>query len=479
MSVKAHHPDYDRLAPVWKTCRDVASGQRAVHQAGEAYLPRLYKEPDQSYEARKKRTPFFNATWRTIAGLVGMLFRIDPKYKVSPAAEKHTEDVTKSGVSLDMFAHQAAVEALTVGRVGVMVDYPSASAEGLTVAQAEALNLRPHMAMYLTEAIINWRTSWLNNRTVLSLVVLAETVETVQADGYTVKSEERYRVLDLEATVEGYVYRVRVFNGKEELVEGPLYPLMGGKKLDYLPFYIFGADDVTPAVSEPPLIDLVDLNVSHYQTSADLEHGAHQTALPQPWIAGVDASIDANGTPIKQEFYIGGGEAWAFPNPETQVGMLEYSGQGLQALEGRLERKEKQMAVLGARMLEDQKKAAETAETAGIHRAGESSALATQGAVISRGLAEALATFDKWAGGSGDVEFSLNSKFFPRTMTAQELTAQVQAWQAGALSEQELFDSLKDGGVISEAADFESHQAQIGDQPPRMAQGVPPAGGTQ
>lgn len=485
MAVNSQHPEYARLAPVWKTCRDVAAGQRAVHAAGEEYLPTLYKEPPAEYEARKKRTPFFNATWRTIAGLVGMLFRIDPQRKVSPAAEKHLQDVTKSGISLDMFAHQVAVEALTVGRVGVMVDYPTASAEGLTVAEAEARNLRPHLALYKAESIINWRTSWLNNRSVLSLAVLVEKHNEVQADGFTEKTEDRYRVLDLEPRTlpeggQAWVYRVRVFrlrDGREEQVGSTVYPLLAGKNLDYLPFYIFGADDVTPAVSEPPLIDLVDLNVSHYQTSADLEHGAHQTALPQPWIAGVDAGIDQSGQPIKQEFYIGGGQAWAFPNPETQVGMLEYSGQGLQALEGRLERKEKQMAVLGARMLEDQKKAAETAETAGIHRAGESSALATQGAVISRGLTEALATFDRWAGGSGAVEFSLNSKFFPRTLSAQEVTALVSAWQTGALSEQELFQNFQDGGVISEAADFETHQDQITEAPPRMAQGTPPAGG--
>jgi hypothetical protein len=55
MSVKNTHPDYDRMAPKWKRCRDVMAGQDAMRAATiassvkrmetqttvEAYIPAL------------------------------------------------------------------------------------------------------------------------------------------------------------------------------------------------------------------------------------------------------------------------------------------------------------------------------------------------------------------------------------------------------------------------------------------------------
>jgi len=538
MPVDTLHPEYQRMAPKWKVMRDASAGQEAIHCAkpmpggvrgtvgtvtvssdapvgyiespgtftvtsaggegsryksfwpGEAYLPRLYNEKWDDYIARRNRTSFFNATWRTIAGLAGMLFRIDPVDQVSAGAEPMLEDVTKDGTDLDTLALLVSIEALTVGRVGVMVDYPQGAPDGASQAEVEALNLRPQMALYKAEQIINWATSWIGNKTVLSLVVLSETKTLPGDDEFTPKCEPRWRVLDLApaATVGGTElglrYRVRVFRKEEyeeggkkkvrDLVEEEFYPLMSGQPLAYIPFQFIGVDDTTACVAEPPLMDLAYVNVSHYQTTADLEHGAHKTSLPQPWIAGINPTVDANGNPVETEFYMGGGDAWVFPSPDASAGMLEYTGQGLQSLENRLAAKENQMAVLGARMLEDQKSGVEAAQTAGIHRSGEQATLSSQGRTISKGMQTALGWFDEWAGGTGEVEFILNNDFLPVPMDAQKLTALVGAWQAGAISKETLFDNFKQGEVIRDSADFEDEESKIANQPPALLTGAGP-----
>ena len=477
MPVNSHHPDYDTMHPKWKRMRDCAAGQDAIHAGQALYLPTLSAETPEDYAARIKRAPFFEATWRTIEGLRGMLFRRNPVLKVSAAAVKHLLDVTKSGVGIDAFALKVAEEALTVGRVGVMVDYPPAPAKApqgraLSVAEAEAQNMRPHLALYTAESIINWRVEWRGNRAMLVRVVLEEDAEIPDpADRFVFKKEKRWRVLELsqDGTYTVSLYR-KGTNDTDELLPGfPTTPRMKGKPLRVIPFQFIGTDDTTPGIDLPPLLGLANLNISHYQTTADLELGAHRTALPTPYVAGnVTPQMGADGQPQEVVLHMGGSSAWFLPGTDINVGMLEYNGTGLGSLENRITVKERQMAVLGARMLEQQKAGVETAEAAGIHRSGEQSALASIGTTIGQGMQQALAWFDEWAGGDGAAEFALNDEFFPAQLTAQDVTALVGAWQAGSLSHQELFEKFQKGGVIRDGKEFEEHETEIANAPPAL-----------
>lgn len=473
MPVNTRHKLYGLQCADWKKMRDCVAGQRAIHEAAEAYLPRLVGETDTDYAARKARANFFNATSRTIEGLVGMLFRVEPDCDVSPATKPMLDDVTKSHETMLQFATRVAEELETTNKVAVLTDYPTADkgTGEMSVADVERLNLRPHLAAYPAESIINWRYGWVNNRTMLTLLVLEEIIsEPNPVDTFVSIDITQWRVLEL---IEG-VYTVQIWRstaGTFGPIGEPIVPLMNNKPLNEIPVEILG-DGL------PPLIDLADVNVSHYQTTADIEHGAHRTALPQPWIAGDLSTVGPNGETVRPVLYIGGNNAWTF-GPGTTVGMLEYTGQGLDSLEKRLERKEAQMAVLGARMLEQQKKGVESAESAGLHRAGEQSILQQQAGDLSAGLERVLAVFDKWAGGTGKVRYQINKDFIPASLTAQDITALVGAWQAGTVSKEELFNKFQRGGVISEGVDFEGHETQIENAPPVLS-GAPrpaPAGG--
>lgn len=483
MPVDTLHTQYNSHCCIWQKCRDVANGQEAMQDKTrrEEYLPKLKNEAEDDYLKRLKRTTLFNATWRTIMGLTGMLMRKDPEVKLSAIAEPMLKDVTQTGLTIKDLTKIVATESLTVGRVGLLVDYPQARPDQeYTVAQAEQAGLRPKMALYLVESIINWSCAWINNEYRLCRVVLAEEYCCDDPeDEFNTLASPRWRVLDLfpeggydqdYQPVGQFVMRVRVYekagDKKSDVQVGvDVFPLMNGAKIPYLTFVFISSDTLRADVELPPLIDLVNMNISHYQSTADVEHGAHKTALPQPWATGMDAT---NVT-----MYMGGGDLWVNDNADGKYGMLEYSGTGLEAIEKRLARKEAQMAVLGARMLEDQKKAAETVEVAAMHRSGEQSALTTQGDTIDAGMTKALGWFDQWAGGTGEVEFKTNKDYLPSKLTAQEITALMAAWQAGGLSDQELFDALQDGGVIAETQTFEEHAAQLETSGPPQPAPVP------
>lgn len=467
MPVDTKHPDYIARAAEWQQMRDFAESEQAVHAAGEKYLPRLTKETYEDYTARKGRASVYGATERTIEGLVGMLFRSAPEREVSPGTEGMLLDVTKSGEDLDRFGNLVAREYLTVGKVVALDDYPSVSTEGLSVAAVEEMNIRPNMARYTAEAFINWEFGWVNNKTTLTMAVLHERVnEPNPQDPFCPKVVDQWRELRLD----GGVYTVQLWRrpaagGAPERYKEPIVPLMNGKPLPEIPLHIFGD-------GKPPLLALCNVNKSHYQTTADIEHGAHLTALPQAWIAGDLGTLDAQGNKQQPELHIGGGNAWTF-GPNTTVGYLEYTGQGLDALEKRLDRKENQMAVLGARMLEQQKSGVEAADTAGMHRSGEQSILQRIAGDLSTGMEKVLAIFDRWAGGTGKVKYQINKDFLPTALSAQEITALVQAWQSGAISHETLFLKLQAGGIVGEGADFETEQEKIANNPPALQ--TPPA----
>ena len=452
MAVNNQHPKYTKFLPIWQKCDDAADGQEAIHAKKERYLPRLTDQTDQSYKSYLARATYYNATGRTISGLHGMIFRKPPVIDCPDSALSLLDDIDLHGNSLVDFSQELIHELLEVGRVGILLDHPQADTQGMTQADVSKLNLRPYMRKYDAENILNWKTGRVNNKHALIQVVLQE-CRVTDKNEFEQVTEPQYRVLDLK---DGR-YRQRVFiindKGEDELLSES-YPIMNGKFLSEIPFCFIGSQNLSEEPEEPPLLDLVNVNIAHYRVTADYEHGCHFTGLPTPIVTGY--SNDSG-----EQLYIGSGSAWTFPDPQAKAFYLEFSGQGLSALENNLAQKEQQMAVLGARMLSADKKAVEAADTAAIHRAGENSVLATLAQNVSSGLNRCLKWFGDWIGASQEITIQLNRDFNAVPMTADQLTALVGAWQAGALSQESLFDALNAGELYTDGATFEDEQSKI------------------
>jgi hypothetical protein len=474
MSVKTQHPEYIAMYDRWARCRACADGQDAVHAAGSAYLPVLKDQTTEEYNSYKMRATFYNATWRTIAGLQGMLFRKPSIVEVPDTITPLLKDVTMTGESLYLFAMEVVEECLTVGRIGVFVDYPVISSS-MTAADAMAQNLRPMLKPYKAESIINWKTGLVKNAMALTMVVLAENKE-VMVDEFLSETEVQYRVLDLAVaggdTTNSLRYRVRLMRHDDKLnidvVISEVWPIINGKQLDFIPFYFISADSIDSEVDEPPLIDLVDINLSHYRTNADYEHGCHFTGLPTPIISGYTPSTEG------ESFYIGSTKAWVFPRTDATASFLEFTGTGLKALEANLNRKETQMAILGARMLEGQQNQGQSENTTTLNLGGEQSMLSAMSEAVSIGIERALQTFSLFANAAPTpaIKYRLNKDFFPMPMTALTLTALVASWQNGAISYETLFNSLQRGEIIDMDQTIEDELAKMNQHKPVIPAGT-------
>lgn len=465
MPVQTPGRDYATMHHAWKRCRDVYAGSDAVKAEGPTYLPMLesHKAAQMSggssaYESYKQRALFYPAFRRTIVGLGGLTCGKAPTVAGVPDAFRPClKDITGTGVSVAGFAYSLSHELLVTGRVGVLVDLP-----GVSVGAAA----EPYWCSYRAEDILQVRTQRVGTEERVTLVVLREEVEVEQdGDPFTTEYATAFRVLSLDdGRYTVTMWREDAKNRGQFVSVETRVPLRRGQPLPFIPFVPMNPVAATSAVDQPPLLALADVNLSHYRTSADREHGAHFTGLPTPWISG--------HTPGEGETLgIGSGSAWVFPDANSRCGMLEFTGQGLGALEKLMDEKRQMMTTLGARMLESQKATAEAAETVKLRHAGESSELSVLAMAIGQGLSQALRWSLAWAGFDesvvGQATVTLNPDLL-ETMSPDEVRALVTSWQAGAVSHQTVYHLMQRGQWTRPDVSFEQEQQDIEEEAPEM-----------
>lgn len=458
MAVNAKHPEYSKNLTKWQLMRDALAGEVAK----EKYVPKLSDQEAEEYSAYVGRAEFYNATARTQVALTGLLFAKPPKVELPEALKTIAENVSLDDDTLEALAKNIADECLSVGRCGVLVDLPSVEKSDYSKLEAERLNLRAYATLYKAENIINWKTAKINGSNVTSLVVLAETYAEPTDDEFVDKIKTRYRVLDLH---DGY-YRQRVFSetkaGNFEVVS-EIYPSANGQKLEYLPFTFFNVNDLKTSVEKPPLLDLAKVNISHFRSEVDLEHGAHFTALPTPYITGYQGETEG-------KLKIGSTAVWAINSSDAKVGFLEFSGAGLSTLENRIAVKEKRMSILGARLLLDEKKTAEATETLQMRKSGENAVLTSVAATISEGIVSFLkdiAFFENIVG--ENLIYEINTDY-NLTMIEPQLLAQIIAGiQSGDIPNEVLYDALLKGELMPETIQsYEDYQAKLEQARPQV-----------
>ena len=458
MAVNAKHPEYSKNLTKWQLMRDALAGEVAK----EKYVPKLSDQEAEEYSAYVGRAEFYNATARTQVALTGLLFAKPPKVELPEALKTIAENVSLDDDTLEALAKNIANECLSVGRCGVLVDLPSVEKADYSKLEAERLNLRAYATLYKAENIINWKTTKINGSNVTSLVVLTETYAEPTQDEFVDKIKTRYRVLDLH---EGY-YRQRVFSetkaGNFEVVS-EIYPSANGQKLGYLPFTFFNVNDLKTAVEKPPLLDLAKINISHFRSEVDLEHGTHFTALPTPYVTGYQGESS-------EKLKIGSTAVWVINDPSAKVGFLEFSGAGLSTLENRIAVKEKRMSILGARLLLDEKKTAEATETLQMRKSGENAVLTSVASTISEGIVSFLkdvAFFENIV--SENLIYEINTDY-NLTMIEPQLLAQIIAGiQSGDIPNEVLYDALLKGELMPKTIQsYEDYQAKLEQAAPQV-----------
>lgn len=459
MGVMDYSETYARYLPKWQKCRDAIAGEDEVKAKGETYLPRPSGMDEKDYKGYIGRAQFFDAGGRTLDGLVGLIGRKPVIIEVPDGMERYLDNVDGRGHSAGSFIMACIKDVLTTGWGSVLVDMP-ASGGAVSQRDFEDQGLGAYMTYYKAEASTRWRWQSDGRRQVLRYVILREETE-VDTGDYGTETRDFYRVCEIDGDGR---YRQRLYNDRAEVVS-EVEPKWRGGNFREIPFAFLSARD---APEEPLLLDLVNVNMSHYRKSADYENGLHWTGVPTPYERGwqPETKYDNDGKEIAEKpMKLGGSQFLYFPEGTEQVGFLEYSGSGLSQLASAMQTDEDRMAILGARIIAQQRKGVEAAETAKIHNAAENSVLANFANEMSGIFSRLIRIYLEWSSGQEispeDVRVEINTDYDVVAMSAPELNALVSLWQSGGIAKRDLFRNLKEGEILPADRNFDEMSAEI------------------
>jgi hypothetical protein len=472
VSIGTNHPDYTAALPRWTRVRDVLAGEDTIKAKGQAYLPKLEGMSAKDFEFYVDNAYFFEGASRAAEAFVGMLMRKDPRLELPTQAEKWRSDVAGTGTSLDEMLVASVVDVVQTGRCGILVDWPGSTA-GLTLAEAQRIGSSPLVKIYPAEAVVNWHEK--NGR--LVFVVVEEAAEDPNGDRYEHKTIRQRRELFLD---EGGIYRQRIFHlvnlikesGQEESwvqVEDDITPLRSGQPWNTIPWVWLGAQENTAATNAAPLRQIVNCALAMYRNSAAFEKALIYGGNPQPWIAlGGWRGAGRDDGP-KRQYSIGGSEVWELPE-DSEVGVINFATGAEMPLERAITAKKADMAVLGARLLEGQKKGAEAAETEEIRRSGENSAIGRIADNLTLAWSKVLEIVADWAGWEAtDIGVTFSKDFLSRPVTAQEVTVAMDLYLRGVWAMSDLHAFLVSGEWQPETRTTEAIEADLEQARPSAA----------
>lgn len=455
------HVQYDYHFEDWLTLRDVLAGQRVIKLNRERYLPMRTGMDEQDYQGYLQRALFFGITRKSHEALLGSIFRRATTVSVPKQMEYLLTSATPNGEPISSFVQSVTSEALALGRAGILIDMPKLTGTRLSsphslISSATPLS-RPYFLLYKAEYIMDWKTELdlETNERILTKVVLAEYEDSSETKNhirvlelYTPGEHDRHtNGIEFDVNLGQRIYRQYVANPTSpDIPIGEIsIPTRNGIPLNRIPFYFFGVDGTSETPTQSPLLPIAEINLSHYQSSALLEHARHFVGSPQYW-------IKMSGISDTEEFLVSSSKIWKL-GQDDQVGMIEYHGQGLTFLENSLTQKEQQMASLGAKLFSNQRRqAAMSSKQLETTQNSEESVLSKLVNTMNYQFTKMVKVMAWWMNVQEkeieEIIVELNGNFDPPAVDARALRALQSLYEAGVYPVSMLYLSFKDAGMI-------------------------------
>lgn len=453
MPINSTHPIYDSMIAKWQRCRDAYDGDDAIKAGGETYLPKMSaKQPADEYRAYLMRASFYEAPGRTVDGFVGAISRKAHTFVLPPRLEPLQANITGDGVGINEFVRALSMENILQGRAGVLVDLDGTGT--------------PFLTIYRAEQITNWAEDG-------SEVVVFETAyQRDPADPLKTVATPQYRQFHLvDGAYAVTTWRKRKVGGSSRVEWFPVErvtPTKSALLMGTVPWVWCSMLGVTDRVTKPPLLGLVNVAISHFRSSADLEHGRHFAGRPTLYVTGANPET---------QIRVGGASAIVLENPQAKVGYAEFTGQGLQSLETALASKEKQIAAMGAAAFAKGEARSEPVVTAQVRAAAETSVLAAAVVGVEEALTAALRIAADWISAPGELKVGLNRDFVNQDLDPQTFAGLVAGLQTGQITTETFVWNLDQAGMMppnvsldEEAAAIRAAMDKIAAQGARMKQ---------
>jgi hypothetical protein len=420
----------------WSVMSAVTNGTEYLRDQSEKYLPQEPREDDDAYETRVDRSVLSPYTSRLIETAAGAILRKPIHIKGDPYWLDLAQNIDGIGSNINEYARRALVSSLTYGHSAVLVDYPAAMG-ARNLAEERAQGRRPYFIHVDAPQIWGWRQASTMPGAPLTQVRIHE-YTTRPLNDFGEEQIEQMRVI--------YPGKYDLYTLGQDVVE---FSESGGYSLDEIPLVPIYSNRRGMLQSLPPLLDIANLNITHYQRQADLIHALHIAAMPTLVLEGWD---DTTGSATMGVNY-----AIAM-QPGNKAYYVQADATSFDAQMNELQSLEQQMSTLGVTKLFGQKFVAESAEAKRIDQAQGNSVLSIISQELESALNQAFAFAAKYVGIEAP-EISIDRDFDYYRLIGQDVSVLTQLNQAGKISDQMLLEILRRGEILPDNVHIEDELA--------------------
>lgn len=332
---------YEVMAPKWDKINTLLGGTSTMRAAGRRYLPQHEEESDNAWKHRLDTTTLLNILQMTVDSWVGRPFSepIQIGEDVPSEITDLIDNIDLQGNNLETFCRAWFKDGLAKGFSHVYVDFsrPVDPADGLprTLADDRTEKLRPYFVHIIPENVLFAHAEVVDGVERLTHIRIAE--QHIVQSGWTESVVNRIRVIE---PGNGRVFEEKVDPRTRkvtwQLVDSYSYDL------PFIPLQTFYADRQGFMTSKPPLEDLADLNIRHWQSTSDQITVLTVARFP---ILGVSGAISDDKLTV-------GPHQWLHcPDPAGRFYYVEHSGKAIQTGRQDLLDLEEVMAEYGATFL--------------------------------------------------------------------------------------------------------------------------------
>jgi len=433
--VALRHPLYARHAAQVKLVNDVYNGVDSCRR----YIFKFPQEIKDTYDTRCERATLRNFVKRATDAFIGMIFRKPMQVDGYPARTTRLFKAIDTVNTIQDFVTNITEMTLRDGKGYILIDAPAEDAP-------EAID-RPYMLPIERSQVINWRKDALG----LFTMVVIEEIITVPFGKFGSRYIRQWRHYQEDGTIT--IYRDnRQDQGNNRSVESGkaagqyVYKQMRSEYRG-IPLVEIDLDDT------PPLYDVAQMNIKHFNRQSHKDRYLTMAALPIPIIWGAEID-DENKVPgAKPALIIGVDEAFVFngPKDEADFQWRELSGDSVELLEKDLNSITEDITTGILRAAETVNAVQKTATEVALLQAEASNRVSALANAVNVAMRKALRVFAEFNQETApeDALFELSSDFNAALAGTDGQRLIFEAYMAGTISIETFLESMAEAELIT------------------------------
>ncbi len=422
--------DVIAMMPDWGVMAAVTRGTNYIRDLSETYLPQEPREDEDAYRTRVDRSVLSPYTSRLIETAAGAILRKPIQIEGDPYWQELANDIDGLGSNINEYARRALVSSLTYGHSAILVDYPAAT-EARNLAEERAMGRRPYFVHVDAPQIWGWRKETGTNRLLQ-----------VRIHDYDVRPLNEFGEEQIEQMRVIYPGKYDLYTLGQDVVE---FTATGGYSLDEIPLVPIYSNRRGLLISLPPLLDIANLNITHYQRQADLIHALHIAAMPTLVLEGWDDTTGSSTMGVNYAIAM---------QPGNKAYYVQADATSFDAQMNELESLASQMSTLGVTKLFGQKFVAESAEAKRIDQAQSNSVLSILSQELESCLNQAFAFAARYVGMEPPT-ITVDRDFDYYRLIGQDVSVLAQLNEMGKISDTMLLEILRRGEILPDTIDVE------------------------